>query len=103
VPNDREELRASAVRQLDTAWAEAIDCGEELGRIFHRLLETQQQCHEYGLHTTVVFEDKLTQEAWNEFRRMRGDMVPRHDDEAPPIMVHEDIILERTVAHGNSE
>jgi len=88
---------------LNDEWAKAITAGEEIGSVFEHLLSVQQQCHEFGLHTTVVFEDKLTQLAWNEFRRMKGDMVPRHDEEVPPFMEHEDTIFERTITHGISE
>ena len=80
MPTDtKEDLRASALRQLNEEWANSIAEGEQLSRVFGRLLEAQQQCHSFGLHTSVVFEAELTQRAWNEFRRMSGDMGTGHD------------------------
>jgi hypothetical protein len=107
VPTDtKEDLRASALRQLNEEWANSIAEGHQLARVFGRLLESQQKCHSFGLHTSVVFEDELTQRAWNEFRRMSGDMVPDATEIDPPRMEHEQAIFDRVmeeVPHGNTE
>jgi hypothetical protein len=97
----KQDMRASALRELEKEWAHAIEAGLEIGRVFERLLRAQQHCHEHGLHTTVVFDDELTQRAWAEFRRMHGDMIPLHLEEAPPMMRHEDTTIEEVTGHGN--
>lgn len=101
----KEDLRASALRQLNEEWASAIEQGGELGRVFGRLLGAQRDCHGFGLHTSVEFEDELTQRSWNEFRRMNNDMVPTDKEQEPPHMLHEDTIYDQVMeeaTHGDA-
>jgi C4-type Zn-finger protein len=87
------KLREAALDRYAEQWANAIDQTEELQRTFQRLTEAMAQMAERGAHLTLVFEDDLTQKWWVAYREKQGDMVPRHPEEPPALMQHEDLIV----------
>jgi hypothetical protein len=90
------KLRQAAHDRFGEDYEQALAIAESLIRGFARLAESMSLNAGHGIHQTVVFPHPLIQQWWVADREKRGDLVPRHPEEPPALMNHEDVIVLET-------
>ena len=93
----KPDLRGAALERVDAEWLAAITQSEELEQVFDRLSEALRNCDEMGGTMTIEFQRKLAQRWWVEYQEAAGAMIPRHPEDPPPMMAHEDEIPLRAI------